>query len=42
MSARRNQARRAKKKIEKVIAKLTPEQVQALKAELEGESKDAR
>lgn len=36
MSARRNLARRAKKKIERAIAKLTPEQVQQLKAELEG------
>jgi hypothetical protein len=35
VSARRNQARRAKKKIAKAIAKLTPEQVEQLKKELE-------
>jgi hypothetical protein len=36
MSKRKNLARRAKKKIERLASKLTPEQLQALVTELEG------
>jgi hypothetical protein len=36
MSAARNQAMRAKKKIQKAIAKMSPDQVEALRKELEG------
>jgi len=35
MSKRKELARRAKKKIERLVAKLTPEQLQALVTELE-------
>jgi hypothetical protein len=35
MSKRKNLARRAKKKIERLASKLTPEQLQALVTELE-------